>query len=119
MFYRSRNIYGLYSIGELERSRCQTVWMGGIPKNTSKKEIMEFFADYDPVSCKIIQKDETNRYAFINFCNEQDRDRAISGKKNCLFKGVEVVVNRSFNAYEGPRLGGKERIDEFGNSIKY
>lgn len=117
MFYRS--LYSLYSKGELEKSRCQTVWMGGLPKNTSEEEIMKFFENYDPVDCKIIKKSDTNRFAFINFCNEHDRDNAIAGKKNCLFKGVKVVVNRSFNAYEGPRLGGRERIDEFGNSTKY
>ena len=98
------------SMGELERSRCKTVWMGGIPKNTSKKEIMEFFKDYNPSCCKIIERSETNRFAFIYFTNEKDRDNAIAGKKSCLFKNVSVVVNRSFNAYEGPRLGGKEKI---------
>ncbi|KAK8865120.1 hypothetical protein M9Y10_010653 [Tritrichomonas musculus] len=107
------------SKGELERSRCQTAWMGGIPRNTSKKEIMDFFEDYNPVSCKIIERSTTNRFAFINFMNERDRDNAIEGKKNCLFKGVQVVVNRSFNAYEGPRLGGKERYDDLYDTIKY
>ena len=31
-------------------------------------------------------------------------NNAITGKKNCLFKGEKVVVNRSFNAYEGKRV---------------
>ena len=84
--------------------------MGGIPKNTSKKEVMDFFKDYNPICCKIIERSETNRYSFIYFNNERDRDNAIAGKKNCSFKNTSVVVNRSFNAYEGPRLGGKQKI---------
>lgn len=104
--YRSNGM----SMGELERSRCKTVWMGGIPRNTSKKEVMDFFSDYNPVCCKIIERTETNRFAFIYFSNERDRDNAIAGKKNCLFKNQSVVVNRSFNAYEGPKLGGKQKV---------
>ena len=116
--YHSSYYFGM-SKGELEKSRCQTVWMGGIPKNTKESEILEFFKAYDPVDCNIIEKEKTNRFAFIYFSNERDRDNAIIGKKNCQFKGVKVIVNRSFNAYEGPRLGGKERINEFGKSVKY
>lgn len=120
MFYRRySSLYFGMSKGELEKSRCQTVWMGGIPKRTKESEILEFFEDYNPIDCNIIEKSKTNRFAFIYFSNELDRDNAITGKKNCLFKGEKVVVNRSFNAYEGPRIGGKERIDESGRSKKY
>ena len=106
-------------IGELEKSRCKTAWMGQIPRNTSKKEILNFFADYNPVSCKIIEKSETNRFAFIYFNNENDRDNAIAAKRGCTFKGNPVVVNRSFNAYEGPRLGGRERYDFELQEVQY
>lgn len=46
--------------------------MGGIPKRTKESEILEFFEDYDPIDCNIIEKSETNRFAFIYFSNELD-----------------------------------------------
>lgn len=73
MFYRRySSLYFGMSKGELEKSRCQTVWMGGIPKRTKESEILEFFEDYDPIDCNIIEKSETNRLAFIYFSNELD-----------------------------------------------
>jgi RNA recognition motif-containing protein len=80
---------------------------------TSEKEILDFFKDFNPVDCTIIDKDNahTNRFSFIQFRNEMDRDSAIQAKRGAIFKGISVVVNRSFNAYEGPRLGGRERVD--------
>lgn len=105
------------SIGEAERSRCHTAWMGPVPRNASKRSIMEFFREYNPVECKIIDKGGTNRFSFILFNNEVDRDNAINAKCNCEFLGEKVVVNRSFNAYEGLRLGGRERYDEWTGEI--
>jgi RNA recognition motif-containing protein len=99
-----------YSLGELEKSRCCTAWMSPIPQNTSRRDILDFFKEYQAVECRIVEKN--NRFAFINFPNETLRDSAIAAKRGSTFKGVDVVVNRSFNAYEGPRLGGRTRIDE-------
>ena len=93
--------------------------MGPLPKNTSKKQVLDFFKDYNPVSCKIIHKSETNIFSFIYFNNETDRDNAIAANKGKTFRGNSVVVNRSFNAYEGPRLGGKERYDSDFEDIIY
>ena len=107
------------SKGELEKSRCKTAWMGGLPHNTKREQVMKFFEDYNPVSCKIIKKSTGSPFAFIYFSNETDRDNAISAKKGCLFKGVSVVVNRSFNAYSGERIGGKTRLDEDFDLVYY
>lgn len=101
-----------YRTESLEKSRCKTVWMGPIPKNTSKRQILDFFKDYNPLECKIIEKTSTNRFAFIYFPDETSRDNAIQGKKGCLFRGENVVVNRSFNAYTGEKLGGRMRIED-------
>lgn len=107
-----RKNYG-YSMGELEKSRCKTAWMGPIPTHTSHRELMQFFDGFHPVETKIVHKDTT--FAFILFENEMWRDSAIQSKGSCVFKGMKTVVNRSFNAFEGPKLGGKTtyREDDF------
>lgn len=113
MFYR-------YDGESLEKSRCKTAWMGPIPRKASQSDILKFFKDYSPSACKIIKKSETNRFAFIYFPSETLRDAAISAKCNEMFKGVQVVVNRSFNAYSGERIGGRERYDyELDEITKY
>ena len=97
---------------DLEKSRCCTAWVGQLPEKTTKKDIMDLFKEFNPQSCKIIEKTKTNRFAFVYFGDEQVRDRAIAAKSgNSTIRGQRVIVNRSFNAYEGPRLGGKERYD--------
>jgi RNA recognition motif-containing protein len=107
------------SMGELEKSRCRTAWMSPIPDNTSKAQIIEWFRDYGAIDCTIQEKDN-NRFAFVAFATEQERDMAIQAKKNTTFRGVTVVVNRSFNAFRGPRLGGRTRYDDdFGMEINY
>ena len=104
----------------LENSRCHTAWVGGLDRNTSKKDIMEFFQVYQPVQCKIINKPGQNPFSFVYFPTEALRDAAIMGKKGCLLKGNPVVVNRSFNAYEGTFLGGKSKVDPItGRETKY
>ena len=84
---------------------------------------MDFFKDYQPVSFKIIKKDGGAPFSFVYFPSESLRDAAIEGKKGGQINGVDVVVNRSFNAFEGPRIGGKERFDpefgECGGFVKY
>ena len=98
---------------ELEKSRCCTAWVGQLPEKTTKKEVMDLFKEFNPMSCRIIEKTKTNRFAFVYFGDEQVRDRAIAAKcHNSTIRGHPVIVNRSFNAYEGPRLGGKTRYDD-------
>jgi RNA recognition motif-containing protein len=99
------------SLGALERSRCKTAWMSPIPEKTTRQQILEWFSDYSACDCNICEKNG-NRFAFVEFPNEQLRDSAIAAKRGGMFRGVSVVVNRSFNAFEGPRLGGRERVDD-------
>jgi RNA recognition motif-containing protein len=106
-------------LGSLEKSRCHTAWVGGLPKDVSRRDIMEFFEGYNPVECKII-KERGTPFSFIYFETEKDRDNAIQAKRGCKLKGVDVIVNISFNAFEGPRLGGKVGFDEYtGRYYKY
>ena len=106
-----RRIFGM-SMGDLERSRCRTAWVGQLPAQVSKREVLNLFTEYSPLDCKIIDKGGGNRFAFVLFADEQTRDRAIMNKRNSTIRGQQVIVNRSFNAYEGTRLGGKERYDD-------
>ena len=83
--------------------------MGPLTSKATNAEIMEFFKEFNPVTCKIINKGYGNRFSFIYFHNEIDRDNAIEAKNHQLFKGAEVVVNQSFNAYSGEYLGGRKK----------
>jgi RNA recognition motif-containing protein len=85
--------------------------MSPIAGQTRKTQILEWFGEFGAIDCQIREKDG-NRFAFVTFATESDRDRAIEAKRNCLFQGQQVVVNRSFNAFRGPRLGGRMRYDE-------
>jgi RNA recognition motif-containing protein len=99
------------SLSELEKNRCRTVWMSPIPPKTSRNQILNFFQEFDAIDCAIHEKNG-NCFSFIAFATEQDRDEAIASKRNSVFRGIEVVVNRSFNAFKGPRLGGQSPYDE-------
>ena len=98
---------------DLERSRCKTAWVGQLPAWASKRQVMRLFREYDPLDCKIIDKGGGNRFAFVLFAHERLRDAAITNNKNSTIRGRPVIVNRSFNAYEGARLGGRERYVEY------
>lgn len=105
------------SRGDLERSRCRTAWVGQLPYWASKRQVMNLFQEYLPLDCKIIDKGGGNRFAFVLFAHERLRDAAIMNNKNSAIRGRPVIVNRSFNAYEGIRLGGRERYVEW--TIRY
>ena len=106
---------------ELEKSRCCTAWVGQLPPQTSKAEVMALFEDFAPLACRVINKTESNRFAFVYFANEELRDLAIAAKRHgSTIKGRPVIVNRSFNAFEGPRIGGRSRYDwEFCEDVLY
>ena len=87
---------------ELERSRLQTAWIGPLPKYCSRNQIMTFFEKYDPLDCQIFT--ENNGFAFVYFATQFDRNNAISNLNGKFLNGTKVVVNRSFNAFRGPRL---------------
>ena len=99
-------------IDKLEQSRRKTAWMGALPRIFPESEIMNFFKDFHPVDCVVYEKEPKNIFSFIKFSNEQERNQAIISKKNSTFKGYNVVVNRSFNAFKGPRLPVGEYSDE-------
>lgn len=85
--------------------------MGGIPKKKLKNQKPWDFSKHMIQLIVLLLKNQTQIVLLLFILAKN--------KKNCLFKGEKVVVNRSFNVYEGPRIGGKERIDEFGRTKKY
>ena len=100
----------------LEKSRCCTAWVGQLPPQTTKQEVMDLFKDFAPLCCRVVTKvrlgSKENRFAFVYFEDEEIRDLAIAAKRHgSTIRGHPVIVNRSFNAFEGPRLGGKSRYD--------
>lgn len=64
------------------------VYVGGIGLNTSVRDIQELFAEFGPVE-EVIPK---GRYAFVEFRNYEDAQRAIKHKHGSTWNGRQLTV---------------------------
>ena len=95
---------------EVEKSISRTAWVGGLPLTVTKNDIIDFFHEFQPISCKLIKPKSGDPFSFILFPTAELCSRAILTKNGCQLKGVKVVVNRSFTSYDGRRLEPDEYI---------
>ncbi|KJP85827.1 hypothetical protein AK88_04534 [Plasmodium fragile] len=85
---------------ELDDKGTYSIYVGGIPKGTTKEEIETLFCRFYSSICfvkmiKNTQKNQNKMYCFIHFFNHDECVRALTEMNGCEFKGCRIKVSTS------------------------
>jgi len=93
------------------------VHLGNLSYETTENEIYDLFNGYDVASVDFIADRDTGRFkgfAFVNFNNEEDAQKAIDDLHNSEFKGRPISVSFAKDRDTGGNRGGNDSAPSYG-----
>ncbi|KAI4837207.1 polyadenylate-binding protein 3 [Plasmodium brasilianum] len=85
---------------ELDDKGTYSIYVGSLPKSTTKEEIESLFSNFYNSICfvkmiKNTQKNHNKIYCFIHFFNYEECIRALAEMDGYVFKGYKIKVSKS------------------------
>ncbi|SCN61306.1 RNA-binding protein, putative [Plasmodium chabaudi chabaudi] len=105
---------------ELDDKGTYSIYVGSLPKSTTKEEIENLFSSFYSSICfvKIIkntQKNQNKVYCFIHFFNYDECVRALTEMDGYIFKGYKIKVSKS----NGIKIANSDMNNYYNNNKNF
>ena len=85
-------------------SGCSTVWIAGLPSDISVDAVRLAFAEFGQMSPEegvVVKTNVNGTFAFVNFVNERDCEKAMREMHNRDLGGCKITVEHASHGRKG------------------